>query len=164
MLDLWASQQLTVKAPKSLWRTFWIILSHSGDGLATIGVMGVVFAFGDASWRWRMFMLLVADIGTALVVRVVKIIFRRRRPDGDWGKFYRKTDPHSFPSGHAGRGGALGTMSIILGPWWFGVAVFLWGILVALSRTTMNVHHASDIVAGFILGLLTSVAIAIFVL
>ena len=127
-------------------------------------MMGAIFIIGDAGWRWRMVMLLGADIGTAVCVRIVKIIFRRKRPDGDWGKFYRRTDPHSFPSGHAGRGGALGMMSVVLGPWWFGAVIMLWGILVTLSRVTLSVHYASDVSAGFALGLFVSIFIAVVVL
>ncbi len=37
----------------------------------------------------------------AVIVLAIKFSIRRRRPEGEWGAMYRKTDPHSFPSGHA---------------------------------------------------------------
>jgi undecaprenyl-diphosphatase len=91
---------------------------------------------------------------TALVVLAIKFIVRRSRPPGEWGGIYRRTDPHSFPSGHAARAMMLATLGLGLGPAWFGLLLLAWAPLVALARVSMGVHYLSDVIAGFALGVL----------
>ncbi|HJO32836.1 MAG TPA: phosphatase PAP2 family protein, partial [Anaerolineales bacterium] len=79
---------------------------------------------------------------------------RRQRPAGDWGGFYRRTDPHSFPSGHAARAALLLGLALWLGPDWFRLAMLIYSPLMALARISMGVHYLSDVVAGYALGLL----------
>lgn len=156
-----ANWNLSKKNQRRFLRLFWSVLSHSGDGLLTLILMGVVYIIGTPAWRTLILTLLAADILTAIAVRIVKVTVRRPRPAGDWGAFYRKTDPHSFPSGHAGRGGALGLASLLLMPWWIGFPVFIWGALVAMSRVIMGVHFTSDVVVGYIIGLVVALLVVI---
>ena len=90
----------------------------------------------------------------AVLVLSIKLLIRRRRPEGEWGGIYRSTDPHSFPSGHAARAALLAVMAMALGPAWFGWLVVLWSPVVAAARVLMGVHYVSDVVAGYLLGLL----------
>jgi undecaprenyl-diphosphatase len=90
---------------------------------------------------------------TAVLVLTVKFTVRRRRPEGEWGDIYRKTDPHSFPSGHAARAFLLAAIAAGTGPPWFAVALAVWAPLVALARVAMGVHYISDILAGLALGI-----------
>jgi len=101
--------------------------------------------------------VLSAILVTALIVLALKWIFRRERPAGNWGGVYRRTDPHSFPSGHASRVALLAVLSLG-GPWWLSAAAFLWAFLVSLSRILMGVHYPSDVLAGFLLGCLLGAA------
>ncbi len=92
---------------------------------------------------------------------VIKFTVRRRRPEGEWGGIYRKTDPHSFPSGHAARSALLATLAIGLGPAWFGFLLLIWAPLVILSRAAMGVHYLSDVVVGAIMGVIIGVVILV---
>ena len=83
----------------------------------------------------------------------------RRRPEGEWGAIYRKTDPHSFPSGHAARAFLLPVLALATGPAWFVLALWIWAPLVGLARVAMGVHYLSDIVAGAAVGLVMGVVI-----
>jgi undecaprenyl-diphosphatase len=85
---------------------------------------------------------------------LVKFSVRRRRPEGEWGAIYRKTDPHSFPSGHAARAAMLAMLAAGLGPSWFSLLLALWAPLVILARVAMGVHYLSDVLAGALFGLL----------
>jgi undecaprenyl-diphosphatase len=81
---------------------------------------------------------------------------RRKRPEGEWGRIYRFTDPHSFPSGHAARAFLIATVATALGPAWLAIALWIWAPLVALARVAMGVHYLSDIVAGALFGILVA--------
>ena len=93
-------------------------------------------------------------LGTGLIVLALKFAIRRQRPAGNWGGLYRKTDPHSFPSGHAARAALLLGLGLWLGPDWFQLAMLIYSPLMALARISMGLHYLSDVVAGYVLGLL----------
>ena len=92
----------------------------------------------------------------------LKYAIRRQRPSGDWGNFYRKTDPNSFPSGHAARAGVLLGMILWLGPDWIQVTMIIYSPLMALARISMGLHYISDVLAGFGLGLMLSIGAAMW--
>lgn len=84
----------------------------------------------------------------------IKRLFRRRRPTdaGDPRFPVRAPSTSSFPSGHASA--AFFAASILTAwsgwataPLWFAIAV-----VVATSRAYVRIHHASDVVAGAIVG------------
>jgi undecaprenyl-diphosphatase len=107
---------------------------------------------------------MIVGIGvTALVVLVIKFTVRRRRPQGEWGRIYRSTDPHSFPSGHAARSTMLAVIALGMGPLWLGLSLLLWVPLVGLARIILGVHYPSDIVAGMALGIVMGVLVQIFI-
>jgi undecaprenyl-diphosphatase len=89
---------------------------------------------------------------TAVVVMAIKFTVRRSRPEGEWGRIYRSTDPHSFPSGHAARAAMLAVLGLGLGPAWLGIALLIWAPLVGLARVVLGVHYPSDVAAGMVLG------------
>jgi membrane-associated phospholipid phosphatase len=138
-------------------------LAHSGDswfwGLALVAI----WAFGGEFWKAWSLRLLIAIVITAGIVFALKLTFRRRRPEGDWGGIYRSTDPHSFPSGHAARAVLLAILVAGMGPSWLVPILIVWAPLVALARVAMGLHYLSDIVAGVVVGALAAlVAILAF--
>ncbi len=129
------------------------VLSHTGDGWIWLALPLALWYWGDEATRRAGLTLLIGVLATAGTVFVLKQIFRRRRPQGQWGQMYRKTDPHSFPSGHAARAAMLALLGwAVLPPGWAAL-LSLWGALIAASRVLMGVHYFSDVVAGIILGL-----------
>ncbi len=141
-----------------LLRTVCIFLAHSGDSWFWWAGLALLAWRGDAFWRAWALTVLVSIIALAVIVLAVKFSIRRRRPEGEWGGFYRSTDPHSFPSGHAARAVLIAILALGLGPAWLAILLCLWAPLVALARVAMGVHYVSDIVAGGILGILAGVA------
>lgn len=134
-------------------------LSHSGDGVVWLALPALAWWLGGAAWRQAAALVLGAVVLTAGVVFVVKALFRRRRPQGAWGQVYRKTDPYSFPSGHAARALMLGVLAWGLAPPWAAALASLWALLVAFSRVAMGVHYLSDVLAGGALGLVIGLAV-----
>ena len=142
-------------------RTVAAIFAHSGDSWFWLVGLGLIWYLGSDYWKARALTMIVGILITAAIVMLIKFTVRRRRPEGEWGGIYRKTDPHSFPSGHAARAALLATLAIGLGPAWLGMLLLVWAPLVILSRAAMGVHYLSDVVAGAIIGVIIGVLILI---
>ena len=120
-LDARHLQRMRIAEQPGLLRTLAVILAHSGNSWFWLAGLGLVWWFGSDYWKQLALTLIIAILLTAGVVFLVKFTVRRRRPEGEWGKFYRSTDPHSFPSGHAVRAVMLAVVTLGLGPLWLGV-------------------------------------------
>lgn len=130
--------------------------STAGDFSLVWHVVGLVVGLvvGELD-RTLLFIGLIA--AESLVVNQgIKRVFRRTRPTetGDPRFQVRRPRTSSFPSGHASSAGfAASLLTVWTGwPWaplWFAIAA-----VVATSRAVVRIHHPSDVVAGFVVGLL----------
>ena len=129
------------------------VIAHSADSVVVVPCLFALWWLHGFS-RQSITILIAAGFALSVVVTsIVKFAVRRRRPAGDWGAFYRKTDPHSFPSGHASRTITM-TIVVIAGQLpLIGAALLLWSLLVGLSRIILGVHYLYDVLAGYLLGL-----------
>ena len=153
LLDAHYSQQLSIADNPGLLRNLARFFAHSADSWFWLIGLAIVWLAGDAAWRQEAVIMAAGILITAAVVFTIKFIVRRERPEGDWGAVYRKTDPNSFPSGHATRAVMLMVLAIGLGPPWLAVILVIWAPLVVLARVAMGVHYLSDVLAGGVLGL-----------
>jgi len=137
-------------------RAISVLFAHSGDSWFWALGLVILWLAGDSFWReWAVVQF--AGIGVlAALVLAIKFRVRRKRPEGEWGRIYRFTDPHSFPSGHAARAFLIATIATGLGPAWLAIALWIWAPLVALARVAMGVHYLSDVVAGTLLGIVVA--------
>ncbi|MFN2194800.1 MAG: phosphatase PAP2 family protein [Anaerolineales bacterium] len=159
-LDVRVSNRLRIAERPGPLRTIATLLAHSGDSwFWGIGLV-VLAIFGSPYWRTRALVMLAAIGVGAVLVLLIKFSVRRQRPVGDWGRVYRATDPHSFPSGHATRAVMLAVLAIAMGPPWFAVIMLIWAPLVALARVSMGVHYLSDVLAGGLLGLILGLVVS----
>jgi undecaprenyl-diphosphatase len=156
-LDARLSARMRVAGRPGFIRSLAIILAHSGDSWFWWAGLGLLWWLGNSFWRPWALTVLLSIIALAVIVLAIKFTIRRRRPEGDWGGVYRKTDPHSFPSGHAARVILIAVLAIGMGPGWLALVICIWAPLVALARVAMGVHYLSDIVAGFGLGAVAGV-------
>ncbi|MBI3739231.1 MAG: phosphatase PAP2 family protein [Chloroflexi bacterium] len=153
-LDARLSDQLRVAEKPGALRNISIFFAHSGDSwFWGLGLL-ILWWRGDSFWKqWAIVMLAGISV-LAVLVMSLKFIVRRRRPEGEWGGIYRNTDPHSFPSGHAARSFLIAVIAAGLGPGWLMLILWLWAPLVSLARVAMGVHYVSDVVAGFVVGII----------
>ncbi len=151
-LDARYSAWMQVMVDSGPLRTAAAVLAHSGDSWFWLAGLALLWLLGDAYWKARAAALAIGIVVTAVAVMVIKFSVRRRRPAGEWGSIYRKSDPHSFPSGHAARGAMLATLALLLGPAWLGWLLAVWGPLVGLARVGLGVHYWSDVAVGMLLG------------
>jgi len=139
-------------------RPVWVILAHSADLIVLFPAAALIWLFvGDPwkTWAWKAGLALL--VGTFLT-GLLKLFFKRGRPDGEWGALDRLVDPHSFPSGHANRVAILATLAITHGSLALGAAVSIWSLLVGASRIILGMHYLLDVVVGLIAG----AAVALF--
>ena len=158
--DARLSARLRVAERPGARRRLAALLAHSGDSWYWLAAMAVAWFVSGPAWKVFILQLAAGILGTAAVVFAIKLSVRRRRPEGEWGAVYRKTDPHSFPSGHAARMAMLAVAGFAFGHPWFGLALVLWAPLVALARVAMGVHYVSDVVGGLLVGLGLGLALA----
>ena len=147
-LPAWAE---TLARPFS-WIGGWI-------GLTALGIAAAVLLVRERAWLDLAFFA-VAFIGSQVVVMLLKEGFDRPRPD--LGSTVPLPSSSAFPSGHAAAGVAsLGALTVLAGErlpsrrarrslWSISIAL---GLAIGLSRIALNVHFASDVVAGWCFGI-----------
>ncbi|GAA4304423.1 phosphatase PAP2 family protein [Nibribacter koreensis] len=106
--------------------------------------------------KWRFYALKIISIAatTTLFNQTMKWLFGRPRPE----TAFLEQGGNSFPSGHAMIGGAFWGLLLYLiwtnleRGWlrWSLSALFaIWILLIGFSRVYLNVHYASDVLAGW---------------
>ena len=105
---------------------------------------------------------LIASVG---ITPLLKELFGRHRPyynDGPF-KFSPFSIHESFPSGHSTR--AFVTASVIAAHYhqfWIKTVVYTLATMVAYARVNYNVHFASDVLAGAMIGISAGTAVVHF--
>jgi membrane protein DedA with SNARE-associated domain len=152
----------------------WMIAASSFIGsVGTTGaffILGLVLGFAllmKERWR-RAGIVLMSVTSSAVIVQWAKVFFMRERPVNA----LELVAGGSFPSGHACLAAAFFMACIyIFTPkiksWvlreLFIVACVLCIVAVGLSRLVLNVHWASDIIAGWSLGIFLATGSVLFV-
>jgi len=142
-------------------RLLALVVAHSGDSPLWLVGAAAALIWGDTTWRdfgWR---VLVGTLAAGTVTTALKWLFRRQRPPGKGLGFYTWFDRHAFPSGHAGRSACMAVLLVPLLPPWGFVLLALWAGLVGLARVALQIHFASDIVGGWVVGLLVGLALQV---
>ena len=155
------SQRIRIPEDKPWLKSAAAFLAHSGDSWFWGAVLALIWFIGPADWRVQITLLFIGILFTAVSVLVLKFLIKRPRPEGEWGQVYRRSDPHSFPSGHAARAIMLTTIMLLSGYIWIGAGMLVWAVLVDFSRVGLGVHYYSDILAGTGIGILMGVLVVV---
>ena len=131
-------------------------LSDLGEGIGWV-VAGAALAWvGGPKGRRAGLAMTVASLGTTyLVQRMVKPVFRRKRPHAgreDLVVIGMRTTDASFPSGHSASSFAAATATAAFYP---GVAplVYTLAAAVGISRVHLGHHFPSDVIVGGVVGI-----------
>jgi membrane-associated phospholipid phosphatase len=152
-LDTALTARLALPETKRGLRLLALFIAHTGDSVVwAILLICAWFFGGTGQWRARVLVTVIGFLAAEIVTVAVKAIVRRPRPPGTFGAFYRRTDPNSFPSGHAARAGLLCIISGILGPLPAFITILVWSPIMVLSRVTIGIHYLSDVLAGILIG------------
>ena len=141
------------------WITFWNVIStvFGPTAMRLIAVAGIIAALVGRRFHTVAFLAVTVLLAGPLVA-AAKAFGDRPRPDTALA-FASST---SFPSGHA-LGAMVGVLSLLTLLWSripgrARLPVIVVGALivlaVGLSRVALNVHHPTDVIAGWVLGYL----------
>ena len=156
--DQWLADGIAATLPWSALRAF-SVLTHFGDRAVLIALgVGVALAL---LWRRHTGLALgwaVALLGNAALNPMLKHLFERARPVHEHGLTVE--DGYSFPSGHSSGSMVVYGMLLylalqLLPPRWHAPAVMATIAVIlttACSRIFLQVHFASDVVAGLLSG------------
>ena len=154
--DRWADAQLERMRGHPLADRVFTTASELGDfSLIWQLVSAARGSTSDRRADESMAFALLLGTESLIVNQGIKRLFRRVRPTegGDPRYQVRRPSTSSFPSGHASSAFFAATVLTSLSgrrlaPAWFALAT-----VVGSSRAYVRVHHASDVVAGALVGL-----------
>ncbi len=135
------------------WDVFCTVLGPSAFRL--VGLVVVVVALWRRNLRLVGFLLITAGLSGPLI-ELAKYVAARPRPE----TALVSAQSMSFPSGHA-LGVMVGVLALLTIVWpfvhpplrgWLAVLGALIVIFVGIGRVVLNVHHPSDVIAGWALG------------
>ncbi|MFD2247564.1 phosphatase PAP2 family protein [Pontibacter ruber] len=131
----------------------------SDDYLAVApALVTLIFSFWKGL-RWHGLQVLVISFTCTLINQLLKHLFARARPTGE----LQEVSGLSFPSGHAMIGGVFYGLLIYIvwltvadkkRRWLLCIFLTLLILLIGFSRIYLRVHFATDVVAGYLMGLL----------
>ncbi|MBO9625484.1 MAG: phosphatase PAP2 family protein [Microbacterium sp.] len=130
---------------------FALVLNAIGGGWIAIALVpGLVVLSFLLARRWRSAVFAASCFAvSAGGVQVLKHLFGRARPDD----MIVASDFGSFPSGHTANAATLALVLVVLLPRvWTVLVGALWIVAMALSRTFLSVHWATDTLGGALVG------------
>jgi undecaprenyl-diphosphatase len=141
-----------------LWLLSWITYLGDRNVLTVVAVVMTIALLWRGSWQLALFCAIATGLNGALNW-LFKHTFERVRPEHDHG--YALATGWSFPSGHSSAAMAVyGTACYLMWrfappAWRLPCVAFMAALIMAigLSRILLQVHFASDVVAGFAVSL-----------
>lgn len=144
---------------------WWVSVLGNGTGLVLAAGIGLWLLDRQAlkqHYGW----LIIAVLMGGMVVQILKYEFARPRPLKEFEALLqagevqiniigRHLSHRSFPSGHAQAAASVFTYLTCLYPrrwYWWGAGL----LLIGLSRVYLGVHFPSDVLAGALVGCLTT--------
>lgn len=141
---------------------FWIFVTHLGDEGYLWIALGIVLLFWKKTRPIGVTVLLALLLDFVIINLTLKGLVARPRPfvvNETIVPLVGGVSPYrSFPSGHSG--GSFAAM-LALSKWVpkkIGIPAIILATMVALSRLYVGVHYPTDILGGFVVGLVSSFA------
>lgn len=139
-------------------------ITHLGGATITLTILIGLIIFTNDKGQTIYFssvQALISLVVSHIIVQILKIAYKRERPFDRYTNirvFTNKLKDYSFPSGHTTSSFAISTM-FTLHIMSLGYILIPLAVIIGISRIYQGFHYPSDVVAGSLIGLLTSVAI-----
>lgn len=130
---------------------FALAMNWIGGGwvaIIAVPLLVIVALLLARRWRGAVFAAVCFAL-SAGAVQLLKHLFGRARPED----MLVVSDYGSFPSGHAANAATIAMVAWVLFPRvWTAILGAVWVLAMALSRTFLSVHWASDTLGGALVG------------
>jgi len=148
--DTWWNE--TISTYRADWMlSFALILNDIGGGwvaIILVPLLMIIALLIARRWRAAVFAA-VAFLASAGAVQLLKQIFGRARPED----MIVLSDYGSFPSGHTANAATIAVVLWLVFPRvWTAILGVLWIVAMAVSRTLLSVHWATDTLGGALVG------------
>lgn len=160
--DVWWNTTIAAVRTEGM-LTFALALNAIGGGwIAILAVPLLVILSLVIARRWRAAVFAaLCFTASAGAVQLLKHLFGRARPDD----MLVASDFGSFPSGHTANAATIAIVLWIVFPRaWVALVGVAWMIAMALSRTLLSVHWATDTFGGALVGAGTALVLAAWLL
>lgn len=142
------------------------VLSFFGEEYALIAIVGILYLCCDKKWGRKVGLTIVAAVVWNPLIKNIAV---RRRPyfdnadirclrpvEADADIYDIAAQGYSFPSGHAGNAAAAyGSLAHYRKKTVLTAASFFLVFLVGISRFILGIHYPTDVMAGWLLGLVS---------
>jgi undecaprenyl-diphosphatase len=138
----------------------FITLFGTGQFLVPANIFLALYFLFIRNHNWYSLRVPVVSLGSFMIMSLLKLYFSRARPNDP---VYRAAMGFSFPSGHAMSAMTFYGLIIFLVwknvknvtlRWILTFLLIIFIHLIGFSRIYLRVHYASDVIAGFSLGLI----------
>lgn len=154
--------------PQESWRGFFMAITTLGDPISVIAITTIMIGVGIYESSVRIILSGIAIPGVVAIGAAIKLLVERARPINEYSA---SLATFSFPSGHStGSMVAFGLLAYaayvkLPGVWGVVLAGLLLvvPILVGISRVHLGAHYPSDVIAGWLLGIV-GLLVIIFVI
>jgi undecaprenyl-diphosphatase len=151
-------------------RPFFEFMTMLGDPIAIGIVSAAIIGAGYRTSNMRLALSGAVIPGTLLVGALLKLLFERARPVTEYA-MSMKIHTFSFPSGHSSGStiayGLLAYFALMKLPTpWNVIGMLVLAVIpvfVGLSRVYLGAHFPTDVVAGWILGLIALAVVIIII-
>lgn len=137
-------------------------ITNLGGVVSLVSLTFILIFLTKGLYREIGFKILMSLIFSGIIVQILKRVFTRNRPYWilkNLNTFGIDLSDYSFPSGHSAASFSVAIIVLLNSPKIVGFAAVFLAILIAISRVYLAVHYPTDVTAGVIIGIISSLII-----
>lgn len=160
-LDNYVSESVVERFQHASLKRAAAVLTHLGDAVLHIPIFLYFYFYCSEKVREFAVVTFYSTIIGVLILYVIRLWFKRKRPIGDMPKEFAVVpllENYSFPSGHALRNFLFSVTAYPFFGIYASAGIFVFAAFITSTRVYLKLHYFSDILAGGALGMATAFA------